>query len=434
MGTTIVILGMHRSGTSCVTRMLNHCGLELGTDVLDAASVSNMAGKWEARRAIEINDALLAASGGSWGNPPAEVHADEAALACMREFLATLRPPPISGWKDPRNVLTFPLWKPLLGSYRVVACLRHPLSVAESLAKRHGWPIQRGLELWLAYNERLLRIADGERDIVWFDFDLSRNHVEPWLRAACNRLGLEYRPAALESFNEFHRHHQHVDVPDDPRIRAVYQDLWYRAHQDDVHRSESRLSTHAGAARLGSSSIAKVLGAIGRRTQNLDSRVRRVVAIFRQDGLDFDESLVNTPSTIEFRLRLQDRGLRVVCTSPAALRGQRAVAAWSSRSNRALIESYRGRLNVLARDRNPSCHPHHELLGGEPFLKRRSGVNEDRLYDTSSWLSRFAIAVLGQHACNYAGRVERWRLCALLLTPAVRTCFQSFFDQSASAG
>jgi len=237
MGTTIVVLGMHRSGTSCVTRMLNHCGVDLGTNVLDVASVSNMAGKWEARPAVEINDALLHASGGSWDNPPAEVHPDEAALASMRDFLATLAPSRVSGWKDPRTVLTFQHWKQQLGSYRIVACLRHPRSVAESLAKREGWPLERGLELWLAYNERLLKILDHEQDIVWFDFDLTMNHVEPWLRNACSRLNLEFKQAAVESFNEFNRHHRHADTPDDPRIRAVYQDLWFRAHQDDVQQA-----------------------------------------------------------------------------------------------------------------------------------------------------------------------------------------------------
>lgn len=251
MGTTIVVLGMHRSGTSCVTRMLNHCGLDLGTDVLDTASVSNMAGKWEARAAVEINEGLLVASGGSWDNPPTEVHADEASLAAMREFLATLGRAPVSGWKDPRTVLTFPHWKPCLESYRVVACLRHPRSVAESLAKREGWPLERGLELWLAYNERLLRILDDEQDVVWFDFDLSMNHVEPWLRSACSRLNLEFKPAAVESFNEFNRHHRHADAPDDPRIRAVYQDLWFRAHRDDMQRAAQMSARQESAAPAG---------------------------------------------------------------------------------------------------------------------------------------------------------------------------------------
>ncbi|MBX3414313.1 MAG: sulfotransferase [Pirellulales bacterium] len=248
MGTTIVVLGMHRSGTSCVTRMLNHCGMDLGSNVLDTASVSNMAGKWEARPAVEINDALLQASGGSWDNPPAQVQPDETAMAQMREFLGSLAPSPMSGWKDPRTVLTFPLWKSLLGSYRIVACLRHPRSVAESLAKREGWPLERGLELWLAYNERLLKILDQEQDVVWFDFDLSMSHIEPWLRNACGRLGLEFNQAAVESFNEFNRHHRHADTPEDTRIRAVYQDLWFRAHQDDIYQAMSAASRSGTAA------------------------------------------------------------------------------------------------------------------------------------------------------------------------------------------
>ncbi len=82
----------------------------------------------------------------------------------------------------------------------------------------------------------------------------------------------------------------------------------------------------------------------------------------------FDERLDDTQSTIDFCLRLHERGLRVVCTPTAALRDHGAGEAWCSRGNRPFTDSYRARLQRLARDGDPFFHPHLTLVGGEPRL------------------------------------------------------------------
>ncbi len=234
MSLTVVVLAMHRSGTSCVTRMLNLCGMDLGARLLDAPNISNMEGKWEAREAVEINERILAASGGAWDRVPARLEADEETRGRLSAFLGTLAASPVAGWKDPRTVLTFPLWRPLLGAYRIVACLRHPQSVAESLSEREGWPLDRGYDLWRSYNERLLAITQQEPDVLWFDFDLAPAELDRALRDACASLGLPYRAAALESFSTFQRHHQHHEPPAEPRLRALYEELRRRAHRYDA--------------------------------------------------------------------------------------------------------------------------------------------------------------------------------------------------------
>jgi hypothetical protein len=236
MALTVIILGMHRSGTSCVARVLNLCGLYLGDDLLDSASLSNMEGKWESRAAVEINDSILALSGGTWDQVP------EGALSCdgptqerIRQFLKTFEEAAVSGWKDPRTVLTFPVWKPLLGDYRIIACLRHPMSVAASLATREGWPIERGLDLWRVYHERFLQYLDEERHVIWFDFDLSPEQMTRSLGRACRSLGLRFEESALRSFNEFQRHHRHEAPPSDPRVRELYLEFFYRAHREELN-------------------------------------------------------------------------------------------------------------------------------------------------------------------------------------------------------
>ena len=66
----VLVLGMHRSGTSALTRVLNLLGLDAGRDVLMGASESNPTGHWEVERLTSFNDRLLDDRGGRWSAPP----------------------------------------------------------------------------------------------------------------------------------------------------------------------------------------------------------------------------------------------------------------------------------------------------------------------------------------------------------------------------
>src|SRR5688572_6531387 len=126
----VCIAGMHRSGTSMVTRLLHLCGLYLGEkcDLLQPTP-ENMDGFWENRRFLEVNELIIEQLGASWDYPPpiadrqAEVgrFALPRALAqpIVREFVD--REP--SGWKDPRNSLTISFWRDVFPELKVVVCL-----------------------------------------------------------------------------------------------------------------------------------------------------------------------------------------------------------------------------------------------------------------------------------------------------------------------
>src|SRR5688572_24520696 len=64
----VVVLGMHRSGTSALTRALHILGLALPDDLLPAAD-DNTQGYFEAREFVRLNQALLAAAGTAWHDP-----------------------------------------------------------------------------------------------------------------------------------------------------------------------------------------------------------------------------------------------------------------------------------------------------------------------------------------------------------------------------
>src|SRR5438132_6905958 len=141
---TIVILGMHRSGTSSLARMVNLCGASLGGPVA-GANDWNQTGHWESVEGLAINDLILHLSGGSWYNPPGHLYCDSLLRCKMKRFLGQLHRDGTAIWKDPRTVLTFPLWKPLLRNYTPVAIFRHPMSVARSLQRRDGFSLEKGV-------------------------------------------------------------------------------------------------------------------------------------------------------------------------------------------------------------------------------------------------------------------------------------------------
>src|SRR5687767_7470114 len=105
MSRIVLVLGMHRSGTSCVTRMLNQCGLYLGDSLLDQPNASNLEGKWEAREVLNINQGILEASDGTWDNVPATIVPAADTPERIERFLAQLAPHGVAGWKEPRTVL-----------------------------------------------------------------------------------------------------------------------------------------------------------------------------------------------------------------------------------------------------------------------------------------------------------------------------------------
>jgi len=221
----VLVLGMHRSGTSALTRVLNLLGLDAGREVLMGASESNPTGHWEVERLTSFNDRLLGELGGRWNAPPqtaAEVLAvladgplgDEAADLHAAAFAG-----PTWVWKDPRLCLLFPFWQDVLcrddaPGPHVVVSQRDPREVAASLEARDGMTRAYGLALWERYTRTLLRDLLGER--AYF-LPYERLLAEPEavardLVAFCDGEDLSDDPdrlaAVVEHLDAGHRHQQ----------------------------------------------------------------------------------------------------------------------------------------------------------------------------------------------------------------------------------
>lgn len=171
----ICVLGMHRSGTSLLTRILNLLGMDLGTaKVLTTEPVAdNPKGYWEHSGLTLVSDAILRRYGGSWDKPPVfpQNWETDAALDDLRrraeqivhdQFAAVA----LWGWKDPRTCLTLPFWQRLLPQMRYIVCLRDPVAVARSLERRDGLSTPESCRLWLTYVSSALQHTEGKPRLV----------------------------------------------------------------------------------------------------------------------------------------------------------------------------------------------------------------------------------------------------------------------------
>ena len=158
----IAILGMHRSGTSLITRVINLLGAYLGeTEELKSPSPVNPEGFWERIDIKNLNEKILRHFRLSWQSP-APLPDDWRSVAqsyksVIRELVTKhFSDKPLWAWKDPRTTMLFPLWKDALDELGIdvmaVFVVRSPLDVARSLRKRDGFSIDKGLGIWFNYN------------------------------------------------------------------------------------------------------------------------------------------------------------------------------------------------------------------------------------------------------------------------------------------
>ena len=193
----ILVLGMHRSGTSAVAGALVRAGWSVpGTAI---RNWDNPKGHHESTALIRLNEEVLAHSGGHWLSAPAEVRWT-AAHADARDALVQ----PGAVLKDPRSLLVWPFWR--AAGVRCLGVIRHPIAVARSLAAWRGMPLADGLHLWLAHNRPL-----AEAGVPTLVFDGAVERVRADLQALLADLGATLDPAAIDPAEI---HHDGGPVPE----------------------------------------------------------------------------------------------------------------------------------------------------------------------------------------------------------------------------
>lgn len=210
----LIVLGMHRSGTSCATRILNLMGASFGRSVVDVPALDNGEIHWESANTIWINDEVLSRAGGCWYDPPNTVRYTTRDRLRVRRYLLEFTGESVALIKDPRFLLTYDLWQRALSSYSIVVCLRHPMNVARSLETRDGIPLSDGLKLWMHYNVKLKEIMSAQVPTLAFDFDGGGAAAKLLVNQAAGKLGLEATSAAMQHYTADAKHHSDTgDLP-----------------------------------------------------------------------------------------------------------------------------------------------------------------------------------------------------------------------------
>lgn len=254
--TALLVLGMHRSGTSALARVLSILGGDL-PNALMRPSQNNSAGYWESRKIAALNDRLLESAGSAWDDwlefsgrwyhsPKATQFRSEARSALTEEFGDSR----FFVLKDPR-ICRFPtFWIECLQDAgirpTVFLLLRNPLEVAASLAARNGFEPEYSYMLWLRH---VLEAEAGSRGLPRRFIGYDRLLRERWkvFQDADEALGF-YWPRSCysaqveidEFLNNGMRHHEREGSEAlssgnlSPWLRQAYEvfDRWVRRGEE----------------------------------------------------------------------------------------------------------------------------------------------------------------------------------------------------------
>ncbi|MBM1002200.1 MAG: glycoside hydrolase family 99-like domain-containing protein [Desulfofustis sp. PB-SRB1] len=160
--TAILVLGMHRSGTSAVTRVASLLGADLPQKLMPSSKNENDLGFWESTELYMLHEELLASGGSYWDDwrrfnpdwydsPAAENFTKRCIDYLQKDFGSSY----FFVLKDPRMCRLVPFWINTLQLFsadvRVLLPIRNPREVAASLKKRNDFNPVKSYMLWLRH-------------------------------------------------------------------------------------------------------------------------------------------------------------------------------------------------------------------------------------------------------------------------------------------
>lgn len=170
----VVVLGMHRSGTSAVNGCFRAAGYHVSVDQdIIPADERQPGGYNESRTVVRLNDEILINIGRNWFEPPTDEEFErvmEAGSQLIASALTALQTnaagAPIA-LKDPRISIMMPLWGPMIeGLLHPVLVIRDPIEVAASITKREGTPRPIALAGWEMSMAAVLEHLNGRQVTV----------------------------------------------------------------------------------------------------------------------------------------------------------------------------------------------------------------------------------------------------------------------------
>jgi predicted O-methyltransferase YrrM/glycosyltransferase involved in cell wall biosynthesis len=238
----ILILGMHRSGTSALARVLSLLGGELPEGLL-APGCGNTLGYWESKRLMEIDDEILLAVGRTWDDPR-QIRSAWFRSRTTYTFHERLREVIVSEYgdapliviKEPRICRLAPLYLDVLDALGmrpyVVLPVRHPVEVIRSVRERDCLDPATIELLWLRH---VLEAETASRSCrrVWTRYDQLLRSWEATVQSIARGLDITWpnepehvRPMIDEFLRPRHRHHQIDKDPNSPLLGHLTTRAW----------------------------------------------------------------------------------------------------------------------------------------------------------------------------------------------------------------
>ena len=190
----VMVLGVHRSGTSAITKGLEVLGVNLGDNLLSPQD-DNPKGFFEDKELVDLNEHLLNRLGSCWHSTRPVKSADllDPSLvterATARSLLETkFQSANTVGLKDPRLSVLLPFWSSICeeigADVSFIIPVRNPLEVAQSLQNRNNLSLERGTALWGRYICDSLEGTEG-KSRLFVDFrDMLQNPLKQLTRIA----------------------------------------------------------------------------------------------------------------------------------------------------------------------------------------------------------------------------------------------------------
>lgn len=158
----VLVLGMHRSGTSAITRIISLLGAVLPEQVMNPIPGNNETGFWESQDVYQLNEALLAGLGSAWDDwsalaPDAleAAYFGELGTRAHQVLERNFGEAGLFVLKDPRICRLMPFWARALKEFGVeakyVLPFRNPIEVALSLQRRDAFHPDKSYLVWLRH-------------------------------------------------------------------------------------------------------------------------------------------------------------------------------------------------------------------------------------------------------------------------------------------
>jgi len=255
----VIIIGMHRSGTSLIVKILEELGVFMGAD----QEKNN-----ESLFFIEINKWIFQQAYSSWEHPEMcrclSEEAKETLIPIIKNrltsyhkkrYFGSIKPASFEninfhwGWKDPRNTFTIDIWQKIFGDVKIIHIHRNPLDVIASLYKREnklntnvGNPTGTGIKkklyglklpkknlflpifrftsydglfrLWKEYVSQALSISNDSKEIIHLSYEELITNPQKKILELTTFLEIESKNILREDFFDIKRKNAFLNNPE----------------------------------------------------------------------------------------------------------------------------------------------------------------------------------------------------------------------------